>query len=213
MKKQNLNTYQPEGNYFDKYHTSNPIYRFLIKGFFKTFFALFSRTKAFKMGGDILEVGCGEGEIIGFLHKNSKNRANLHFYAFDISSRVIEYAKSKYEDIDFFVYDVAKKIDKKYSLIICCEVLEHISNPYKALKNMINSTDEIILSVPREPLWRILNMLRGKYMSQLGNTPGHINHFSEKKLRELLEQCGVECAELKRPLPWLMTLCRIKKED
>jgi hypothetical protein len=30
--------------------------------------------------------------------------------------------------------------------------------------------------VPREPIWRIGNMARGRYLGDLGNTPGHIQH-------------------------------------
>ena len=32
--------------------------------------------------------------------------------------------------------------------------------------------------VPREPVWRVLNVARGRYVRWLGNPPGHIQHFS-----------------------------------
>ena len=41
----------------------------------------------------------------------------------------------------------------------------------------------LLVSVPREPLWRGLNMARGAYMRDLGNTPGHVNHWSKRALR------------------------------
>jgi hypothetical protein len=38
----------------------------------------------------------------------------------------------------------------------------------------------LLVSVPREPLWRMLNMARGAYWPALGNTPGHLNHWSRR---------------------------------
>ncbi len=38
----------------------------------------------------------------------------------------------------------------------------------------------LLVSVPREPLWRALNMARGAYWRELGNTPGHLNHWSRR---------------------------------
>ncbi len=48
----------------------------------------------------------------------------------------------------------------------------------------------LLVSVPREPLWRGLNMARGAYIKDLGNTPGHLNHWSRKAFVELLGRHG-----------------------
>ena len=44
----------------------------------------------------------------------------------------------------------------------------------------------LLVSVPREPLWRGLNMARGAYLRDLGNTPGHLNHWSKRAFVSLL---------------------------
>ena len=41
----------------------------------------------------------------------------------------------------------------------------------------------LLVSVPREPLWRALNVARGAYLRELGNTPGHVNHWSKRGVR------------------------------
>ncbi|WP_207642472.1 hypothetical protein, partial [Desulfosporosinus sp. I2] len=69
--------------------------------------------------------------------------------------------------------------------------------------------NHIILSVPREPLWRILNLARGKYIPDLGNTPGHIQHWSKKSFLRLVNRY-FDVLEVKSPLPWTMVLCRIR---
>ena len=67
----------------------------------------------------------------------------------------------------------------------------------------------LIASVPREPLWRILNVARGRYWSELGNTPGHLQHWSRTTFIALLQQ-RFEVIEVRNPLPWTMALCRAR---
>jgi len=64
---------------------------------------------------------------------------------------------------------------QSYDLTIACEVLEHLEDPGQALTEIDRVTKQsVLISVPQEPMWRILNMARGKYWSDLGNTPGHV---------------------------------------
>ena len=63
--------------------------------------------------------------------------------------------------------------------------------------------------MPREPLWRGLNMARGAYWKDLGNTPGHVNHWSKRSFVALLvaPRRGVEA---RSPFPWTMLLVRLR---
>ena len=53
----------------------------------------------------------------------------------------------------------------------------------------------------------MLNMARGAYWSELGNTPGHLNHWSKRSFVRLLSQHG-EVVEVRSPFPWTMLLVR-----
>ena len=66
----------------------------------------------------------------------------------------------------------------------------------------------LLVSVPREPLWRMLNMARGAYWPALGNTPGHLNHWSRSSFVKLLSRHG-EVVEVRSPFPWTMVLVRV----
>jgi hypothetical protein len=66
----------------------------------------------------------------------------------------------------------------------------------------------LLVSVPREPLWRALNMARGAYWRSLGNTPGHVNHWSKPGFVELLERYGT-VEDARSPFPWTMLLVRV----
>jgi len=70
----------------------------------------------------------------------------------------------------------------------------------------------MILGVPREPIWRALNMSRGKYLKDFGNTPGHLNHWSSTKLARYLEKHFGVVESMKTPLPWTIVLVGKRKK-
>jgi ubiquinone/menaquinone biosynthesis C-methylase UbiE len=99
--------------------------------------------------------------------------------------------------------------DDQFDLVLTMEVLEHLEDPQRALREIARvSRRYVIASVPNEPVWRILNMLRGAYLKDFGNTPGHVQHFSPRAFRRLLET-ELEIIDTCRPLPWQMALCRV----
>ena len=63
----------------------------------------------------------------------------------------------------------------------------------------------LLVSVPHEPLWRALNVARGAYLRELGNTPGHLNHWTRRGFVTLLARHG-EVVEIRSPFPWTMLL-------
>lgn len=144
----------------------------------------------------------------------SFNNINAECHAFDISKELVEENAKKHPKVVFFEHNVYEAIGKsvlpqsgRFDLIVCCEVLEHLEDPEKAIHNLMHYGNRFIFSVPNEPIWRIMNMARGKYLGSLGNTPGHIQHFSGKRFIELLESCGLDIKRMEKPLPWLMAYC------
>ena len=82
-------------------------------------------------------------------------------------------------------------------------------DPEQTLAEMARVTREhLLVSVPREPLWRALNLARGAYVRDLGNTPGHVNHWSRRSFLRLLSRHG-EVVEARSPFPWTMVLVRL----
>lgn len=201
---------QPEGNYYDKYNSSNFIVKIMMKYFFQSIECMLNFIESENLS-NILEAGCGEGEVTNFVSNFYRKRnQKLKIDAFDVSNKIIEEASKKYssDSITFRVGDIYNiNYEKKYDLVICSEVLEHLEEPDKALKELCEATTKyIMVSVPREPLWRILNMCRGKYIHELGNTPGHIQHWSKKKFLTYLKNNGLKIVRVSSPLPWTMVL-------
>ncbi|MFC1688835.1 class I SAM-dependent methyltransferase [Pseudomonadota bacterium] len=193
------------GNAFDKYQSRNPIVKTLMKGFESALADLVTIANP----ASIHEVGCGEG-----FHTLNWKLSGFQVSGSDFSSQVIELAKenaaARNVSSDIFdvrsVYDLRPKEDSA-DLIVCCEVLEHLEFPEKALQAISRvSCSNIILSVPREPIWRTMNAVRGKYVGDLGNTPGHIQHWSKKSFIQLVSSY-FQIREIRSPIPWTMLLC------
>lgn len=193
------------GNYENKYQAKNPIARYMMARFIRAFDELLAQSDA----KAVHEVGCGEGEL-------SRRMAarGMTVRASDFSAQVVEDARRATRVAG---YDVAYAVRSAYELrpgpddaelIVACEVLEHLERPEEALEVLAKlARPWLLVSVPREPIWRALNMCRGKYVPALGNTPGHIQHWSKASFVRLLER-HVEVVALRSPLPWTMALCR-----
>jgi SAM-dependent methyltransferase len=195
------------GNVYDKYGTCNPIARRLMDGFMRHLEVLVERTGA----REAHEVGCGEGELAIRLA-----RRGLRVCGTDAFVEVLEEARERARLADVEINYEATPLEEldperhASELIVCCEVLEHIAAPDLALETLSRlARPWLIASVPREPLWRALNLARLSYLGELGNTPGHLNHWSKRGFVRFLEP-HFEVVDLRSPVPWTMTLCRAR---
>lgn len=193
------------GNVYDKYSSAHPIERRLVEGFVAQLQELVERSGA----REAHEVGCGEGELSLMLA-----REGLRMRGSDLSAEVIEEARRRAADAGLEVDYRAAPIDSLAApadaaeLIVCCEVLEHLDDPDAGLERLISlASPWLLVSVPREPLWRALNLARFKYVGELGNTPGHLGHWSRRGFLDFL-RARLEVVAVRSPLPWTMALCR-----
>jgi 2-polyprenyl-3-methyl-5-hydroxy-6-metoxy-1,4-benzoquinol methylase len=194
------------GNTYDKYGSTNPAVRRLMRGFEAALDELMARADP----GSLLDVGCGEGVLV---QRWALRMAERRVVGIDLEEESIqrgwamhqapnlEYRTMPAEDLPFAAgeFDLASAI----------EVLEHLPDPEQTISEMARCAEHhLLVSVPREPLWRALNMARGAYLSQLGNTPGHLNHWSRRSFVRLLERHG-EIVAVRSPFPWTIALVRL----
>jgi SAM-dependent methyltransferase len=194
------------GNTYDKYGSSNPVVKRLMAGFEGTLAELFASAAP----ASVLDVGCGEGVLV---HRWASERPDARFVGIDLEEESIQsgWAERSAPNLDYRVMQAENLpfADGEFELASAIEVLEHVPDPAHTVAEMARcASRHLLVSVPREPLWRMVNMARGAYWPQLGNTPGHLNHWSRRSFVSLLSRHG-EVVEVRSPFPWTMLLVRL----
>ena len=194
------------GNTYDKYNSRNPVARALMNSFERNLDDLFISTKP----QSVLDVGCGEGVLT---QRWAQRIAPARVVGIDLDDPALaaEWAQRSEPNLEY-VAQPAESLpfaDDEFDLATAIEVLEHVPDPSATLAEMARcARRHLLISVPHEPLWRALNMARGAYWRELGNTPGHVNHFSRRAIVALCSEHG-EVIEKRSPFPWTMVLLRV----
>jgi ubiquinone/menaquinone biosynthesis C-methylase UbiE len=197
----------PTGNTFDKYGSRNPVVRRLMAGFEGTLDDLLERTRP----ASVLDVGCGEGVLTS---RWAQQLPDSRVVGIDLADPKLEaqWSARQLENLEFIAVAPAQPLpfaDHEFDLATAIEALEHVPDPEQTLTEMTRvARRNLLVSVPREPLWRVLNVARGAYLRALGNTPGHVNHWSRREFIRLLGRYG-EVIEARSPFPWTMLLVRV----
>lgn len=192
------------GNTYDKYASKNPIEQKLMDGFFAALDASLPATSPSR----ILEVGVGEGEVTARL---AERWPDATFCGVDLPDPELA---GHWEGKGFspLFGDIGKLPfeDDTFDLVLCIEVLEHVPFPELALAELSRvARRDLVCSVPREPIWCGLNLARGKYIKDKGNTPGHINHWTKNGFAELVGR-RFDVRAVRSPLPWTMVAASVR---
>jgi 2-polyprenyl-3-methyl-5-hydroxy-6-metoxy-1,4-benzoquinol methylase len=194
------------GNTYDKYNARNPFARVLMRAFERNIDDLLYSTQP----ASVLDVGCGEGVLT---HRWATSLAPARVVGIDLDDPLLaaEWAKRPAPNLTY----LAQRAEAlpfgtgEFDLACAIEVLEHVPDPDRTLAEMARcAARHVLVSVPHEPLWRAVNMARGAYWGQLGNTPGHLNHFSKSAIVSLCARHG-QVIETRSPFPWTMVLLRV----
>jgi ubiquinone/menaquinone biosynthesis C-methylase UbiE len=191
--------------YMGKYKNQNPIARWLTDGFFA---AVGNVLQQLPTDYRLLEIGCGPGEstrrILSMLKGQYLEASEYEQKLVDLHHQHSFPVPLRQES----VYELQRE-DDAFDAVIMLEVLEHLQDYEAALQEVFRvARKHVIISVPNEPLWRILNFMRGKYWSAWGNTPGHLNHWSSNSLARLIGQYGT-VIDLQTPTPWTIVLAEV----
>lgn len=153
-----------------------------------------------------LEVGCGPGYSTQKIKDFLPNKT--HFVAGDLEPELVDLCRKLNTDLpiqQLSIYELPFS-DCQFDLVISLEVLEHLESPERAMQELLRVSKRwILVSVPREPIWCLLNLARGKYLKDFGNTPGHIQHWSLSSFERFLKSFG-NIKLVKCPLPWSIIL-------
>jgi 2-polyprenyl-3-methyl-5-hydroxy-6-metoxy-1,4-benzoquinol methylase len=196
------------GNTYDKYGSTNPVVRRLMARFEGTLDELFTQADP----QSLLDVGCGEGVLTHQWAQHVGDERRVVGIDLDDPALHAEWAKRTAPNLEYRVMKAENLpfADGEFDAAAAIEVLEHVPDAEHTVAEMARvAKRSLLVSVPREPLWRALNMARGAYWKDLGNTPGHLNHWSKRSFVALLSRHG-EVVEARSPFPWTMLLVRLR---
>ncbi len=198
--------------FYDQYKKKNSYYYSILKRAIKENIA--------KRGGVVLDVGCATGELLSFLHPKKG-------VGVDLSAKMIEIAKYKFasdKSLSFEALDIQRSfVGGRYDYILLNDVIEHLTDPKSALKNIAKSmTPETILILSMaNPFWEPVLMILEKL--HLKMPEGEHQRISERELKGILRQNGLKVIRKKTYLPSfqidmlnnfsLIFVYQIKKED
>jgi SAM-dependent methyltransferase len=193
----------PTGNTFDKYGSTNPVVRRLMAGFQRTLDELFAEAGP----ASVLDIGCGEG-VLTEQWAERLGAGRVVGIDLDDPKLEAEWATRQRPNLQFEAMPVESLAfaDDEFDLVAATEVLEHVDHPEAAVAEMARVARRwMLVSVPHEPLWRALNLARGAYLRDLGNTPGHLNHWTRAGFVRMLGAHG-QVVQTRSPFPWTMLL-------
>jgi 2-polyprenyl-3-methyl-5-hydroxy-6-metoxy-1,4-benzoquinol methylase len=195
----------PTGNTYDKYGSTNPVVKRLMRDFERAMDELLAQAAP----ESILDVGCGEGVLT---ERFAQQLERGHVVGVDLEDPKLrdEWSRRARPNLEFraLAGPDLPFADDEFDVACALEVLEHVPDPERTLAEMVRVARRwLLVSVPREPVWRTLNIARGAYLRDLGNTPGHVNHWSKRAFVAFAGRHG-RIEEVRSPFPWTMLLVR-----
>jgi ubiquinone/menaquinone biosynthesis C-methylase UbiE len=187
------------GNHTQKYTARNPAIRWLTQRWVANLDRVFAHLDHDEPVGRALEVGCGEGVIADKLQRRFGEVVALDLPDAGLRADWRSYPGPR------FLHASAHQLpfgDDQFDVVVAAEVLEHLPDPVKGLHEMARvGRRHLVLSVPREPIFRSCNLVAGRYVRDLGNTPGHLNHWSKRGFVRFVSQVA-EVRDVTSPFPW-----------
>ncbi len=161
--------------------------------------------------GSLLETGCGDG----YLLETVRQVIQPSDITIGLEPGIIDISKTRgltgeFHAVAGSIYQLPFE-DNRFDLVIVPEVFEHLDDPESARQEVLRvARKTVIASVPWEPVWRMSNMARGKYWKHLGNTPGHLQHFSRKTFLHFMSRI-IDINNILNPFPWTIVSGTVRK--
>lgn len=191
----------PKNGNYRKYTSTNPLMRRAIARFLDDVSSIVAPLGA----KDVLDMGCGEGFV-------SCSLASQGLVGMDISRSALGMARHHNPEAAFACGDIYGTPFKpgSFDLVVALEVLEHLKEPERALIEADRlSRRYCLFSVPREPYFRAMDLMRGKNITRLGNDAEHLHNWTYGGFVRLISQY-YDVVDVRKPFPWTMILCEKK---
>jgi trans-aconitate methyltransferase len=128
----------------------------------------------------VLDAGCGTGVL---LKQMLERYPHVKFAGSEYSPEGLDLARQRLPQTEFYSIDLGNEnIPKKFDLVTCIDVLEHVNYDLAALKNLHAMTGKyLVLSVPL-----------GRLMEIEARRMGHVHGYGRQELENKIRQAGFE---------------------
>src|SRR4051812_9730634 len=126
----------------------------------------------------ILDVGCGEG-VLTEQWADKLGQGRIVGIDLDDPKLKAEWEKRQRANLEYRVEDATNLsfADGEFDMATAIEVLEHVPDPERTVAEMARVAKRwVLVSVPREPLWRARHQAGGGRVQEPGQTPGAPEH-------------------------------------
>jgi SAM-dependent methyltransferase len=135
---------------------------------------------------ELLDVGCGNGELLLWLR--SMLGGTTRFVGADLSEETVEANRTRHPFAEFHALDVQNRaLDATFEAVVCTEVVEHLDDRPRALKNlasMVSRGGHLVLTCPT-----------GKLHATEKNF-GHVSHPTPRELKGQLVDAGLDVVSM-----------------
>jgi 2-polyprenyl-3-methyl-5-hydroxy-6-metoxy-1,4-benzoquinol methylase len=143
--------------------------------------------------GLLLDVGAGVGDFV----RQMQEHKQFQLHAVDLMY-------SKVAGVEWFVQDLNRLLQfkgDKFNVVSCIEVLEHVENPRKLIREMfrvLKPGGYLIASTPNNQSWRaILSYVFREHFVAFTNSsyPAHITAMNKMDLQRMCDEAGFQSIE------------------
>lgn len=140
-------------------------------------------------GMDILDFGCGKGEIVGAMRELNPGSK---YSGVDVSATAIDYASKKYPDVAFRKIEDGGRLpfaDNSFDFIFTSEVIEHVydtENAFREMARVLRPGGQLLLTTPYHGFVKNIILALVGFDKHFNPTGAHVRFFSKKTLARCL---------------------------
>jgi 2-polyprenyl-3-methyl-5-hydroxy-6-metoxy-1,4-benzoquinol methylase len=153
------------------------------------------------IGDAVLDVGCADGRLLGYLTKPE----DLRYVGIDAGGREIAAAKTRFPEREFYALFVTENTDLPFragfDCIVMSAFIEHVDNPsgvLTRLKRELKPGGRVIITTPTcaaQPVLRFGSRLGIFSKEAFGE---HKSHFGKDELVKVLADAGLRIEHYER---------------
>jgi len=173
-------------------------------------FYRFGRVRKYLFGNSVLDVGCCEADFLNLI------KSDYQIAGIEVNDQRVDYCNQVLGGNAVKLGNLDDKLDFEdgsFDTVMCLEVLEHLVNPEKALKELVRiSRKRVIITVPFNEKIRYVLCL---HCAQYTPVSGHLHMFNRENIRSIIpDNAGIVkidliCNKALSYLPGLRSVFRL----